>query len=229
MTACGRLLFHAVVAVALSAGTVPGAGAADASRGKEINETCAACHGEYGQGGKRGEYPRLGGQRSRYLAEQLQAFRTRGRLNIPMFPYTQERELTDADIEDVAEYLSSIELPTAPPEFKDSDDALTRLLAMEKVMIVGRTEGDVDHGRRVYKEECASCHRANGRGGGRIPMIVGQYTNYLLKQIASFVQKERSHDEKTPGGVLNGLSADDIRDVVAYLTVLQYPAETDRH
>lgn len=60
-------------------------------------------------------------------------------------------------------------------------------------------------------------------------MIVGQYTNYLLKQIASFVQKERSHDEKTPGGVLNGLSADDIRDVVAYLTVLQYPAETDRH
>ena len=28
------------------------------SKGMDINGVCAACHGEFGQGGKRGEYPR---------------------------------------------------------------------------------------------------------------------------------------------------------------------------
>ena len=33
--------------------------AAEEDKGKEINGVCAACHGEFGQGGKRGEYPRI--------------------------------------------------------------------------------------------------------------------------------------------------------------------------
>lgn len=32
--------------------------------GKEIYGPCAACHGDLGQGGKRGEYPRIAGQRA---------------------------------------------------------------------------------------------------------------------------------------------------------------------
>ncbi len=196
--------------------------AADASRGKEINGVCAGCHGDYGQGGKRGEYPRLAGQQTRYLTEQLRAFRARTRSNIPMFPYTQERELPDQDIEDVAEYLSSIELPTTPPDFKDSDDALTRLLAMEKVMIIPRSEGNLENGRRIYREECLACHRDTGRGRGRFPMLVGQYTNYLMRQVASYLAKDRPHDGKELEGVLNTLSTEDVRDVMAYLTALQY-------
>ena len=31
------------------------AAAVDIEKGKEINGTCAACHGEFGQGGKKGE------------------------------------------------------------------------------------------------------------------------------------------------------------------------------
>ena len=34
----------------------------DPENGEEINELCAGCHGEFGQGGKEGEYPRLAGQ-----------------------------------------------------------------------------------------------------------------------------------------------------------------------
>ena len=37
--------------------------AVDLEKGKEINGTCAACHGDQGAGGKKGEYPRIAGQR----------------------------------------------------------------------------------------------------------------------------------------------------------------------
>jgi cytochrome c553 len=33
-------------------------------KGKEINTTCAGCHGEAGQGGSKGEYPRIAGSAS---------------------------------------------------------------------------------------------------------------------------------------------------------------------
>src|SRR6185369_8300737 len=98
------------------------ASAVDLDKGKEINGTCAACHGEFGQGGKKGEYPRLAGQRAKYIELQLRSFRSRTRVNIPMFPYTQERELPDDDIRDIAAYLAGIELPTQMPDFAGHED-----------------------------------------------------------------------------------------------------------
>jgi cytochrome c553 len=192
--------------------------------GREINGTCAACHGSYGQGGKQGEYPRLAGQRAGYIESQLRAYRSRERINIPMFPYTQERELPDEDIRDVAAYLASIKLPTSPPQFTDSDDALTRLLAMEKVMIVPRAAGDADNGRRIYQEECADCHGKTGMGRGSIPMVVGQYTKYLERRMHVYARGERPHDEDDGPDILAKLEEKDIQDVLAYLTALQYEA-----
>lgn len=191
--------------------------------GKEINGVCAACHGEYGQGGKRGEYPRIAGQRAAYLKDQLKSFRARKRINLPMYPYTQERELSDADIEAVSEYLAAIELPTKWPEFKDSDDALTRLAATEKVMIIPRAEGDLQNGKTLYQKECAACHAKDGRGRGKFPMLIGQYTNYLMKQAEAYIKGERPHDEEGTVGILNRLKAQDIRDILAYLTSIQNP------
>ncbi|MBX3648904.1 MAG: c-type cytochrome [Rhodocyclaceae bacterium] len=191
--------------------------------GKEINGVCAACHGEYGQGGKRGEYPRIAGQRAAYLKDQLKSFRARKRINLPMYPYTQERELSDADIEAVSEYLAAIELPTKWPEFKDSDDALTRLAATEKVMIIPRAEGDLQNGKTIYQKECAACHAKDGRGRGKFPMLIGQYTNYLMKQAEAYIKGERPHDEEGTVGILNRLKAQDIRDILAYLTSIQNP------
>ena len=190
-------------------------------RGREINATCAGCHGDLGQGGKRGEYPRISGQREAHLIEQLRAFRSRKRLNLPMFPYTQERELPDADIEDVAAYLAAIELPTQWPEFKASDDALTRLRAVEGLMIIPRAPGDPERGRALYNKECAACHAPNGMGRGKSPRLVGQYTSYLRKQIDAFVKGERPHDEVETGGILNRLDDAGLQDVLAYLTLIQ--------
>jgi cytochrome c553 len=209
-------------AAAVEAAPAPAhAAPAAEDKGRDINGVCAACHGEFGQGGKRGEYPRIAGQRAAYLKDQLKSFRARKRINIPMYPYTQERELPDEDIEAVSDYLAAIQLPTKWPEFKDSDDALTRLEAMEKVMIVPRAEGDIENGKAIYQKNCASCHARDGRGRGKFPMLIGQYTNYLKKQADSYLKGERPHDEDGPTGILNTLKEKDIQDILAYLTSIQ--------
>lgn len=213
--------FFALLVAAATSLAAPAAPALDVDKAKEINGVCATCHGEFGQGGKKGEYPRIAGQRALYLAEQLFSYRERRRINIPMFPYTQERELSDADIETISHYLAGIELPTKMPQFKGDEDALTRLLAVEKVMIVARVEGDIDAGKAVYQSECANCHAKDGRGRSNFPMLVGQYTNYLKKQMDAYLKGERPHDENGPKGVLNTLKEKDLQDIIAYLTSIQ--------
>jgi cytochrome c553 len=222
-TAAGhRPLAAALLGLLLAVGAGSTA-AQNLERGKDINATCAGCHGEFGQGGKKGEYPRLAGQRAAHIADQLRAFRNRTRINLPMFPYTQERELSDADIEDVSAYLAGVELPTQWPEFKPDDDALTRLSAMEKVMIIPRAPGDLDRGRAIYQKECAACHAPTGMGRGKFPRLVGQYTAYLKKQMDAFVKGDRPHDEVELLGILNRLGEQDMNDVLAYLTLIQAP------
>lgn len=210
-----------LISVLFFCAAVSPVGAQNLERGKEINATCAGCHGEFGQGGKRGEYPRIGGQRAAHIADQLKSFRARTRINLPMFPYTQEREMSDQDVEDVAAYLAGIELPTQWPEFKPDDDALTRLTAVDKVMIIPRAPGDLDNGGKIYRKECAACHGKDGMGRGKFPRLVGQYSNYLMKQMNAFVKGERSHDEVEMRGILNTLKASDLQDVLAYLTLIQ--------
>ena len=212
--------FH--VLFALFALSLAGPGhAQNLDKGKEINAVCAGCHGELGQGGSRGEYPRIAGQRAGYLMDQLNSFRARKRVNIPMYPYTQERELPDEDIRDVAAYLASIKLPTKWPVFKESDDALTRLTLTERVMIIPRAPGDVANGEAVYQKKCAACHARSGTGQAAYPMLVGQYTLYLKRQIEKYLANERPHDDAAPGGILTTLTAQDVLDVLAYLTSIQ--------
>ena len=101
--------------------------AIDLELGEEINETCAGCHGEYGQGSIDGEYPRLAGLTAEYIARQLRNFKQRERINIPMLPYTNERELPEGDLVSIAAYLASIQLPTKLPPINEAEfDALKR-------------------------------------------------------------------------------------------------------
>jgi len=201
------------------------AAAVDLEKGKEINGTCAACHSDNGQGGKRGEYPRIAGQQVKYIESQLKSFRARTRVNIPMFPYTQERELSDADIKDIAAYLNGIELDTKMPTYTGTEDALTKLRMAEKVMIIPRVEGDLANGEKIYQKQCSACHGKTGRGRGMFPMLVGQYTNYLQRQVDLYLKGDRPHDEEGTVGLLNALKLQDIQDILAYLTSIQGPKE----
>ena len=206
-----------------AAKTAPPAVKPDPETGRQINGVCAACHGDSGQGGKKGEYPRLAGQNVEYIMEQLHKFKARKRINIPMFPYTEERELPDEDIVHIAHYISAIKLETQPPVFKENEDALVRLLAMEKVLNIPRSEGNVEAGAKIYKTECAPCHKKDGMGHKTVPMLAGQYTNYLKRQIDKFIKGDRIHDEdmKDPSkDILNLLKPEEIRDILAFLTTL---------
>ncbi len=194
--------------------------------GKDIFEICAGCHGKYGQGGKKGEYPRLAGQRAAYVEEQLLAFRSRKRLNIPMLPYTQPRELPDEDVVDVAAYIASLKLPTTLPPLTSGEDIILGRVELGSFLTVDRVAGDVTLGRTLYRGECMNCHAKDGRGRSNFPLLVGQYPIYLKRQIDLYRAGGRPHDENSIGkGVLMPLSESDIRDILAYLTSIQEGVE----
>jgi len=56
-----------------------------------------------------------------------------------------------------------------------------------------------------------------------MPMLAGQYTQYLKRQVGLFVKGERIHDEDLKDrtkNVLNLLKPEEIRDILAYLSIL---------
>jgi len=196
----------------------------DLRYGEEINETCAGCHGEFGQGSLDGEYPRLAGMDQEYLIKELRSFKERKRLNIPMVPYTNDRELPEEDIQAVVAYLRSIKLPTKlPPLDEESFDALERLKAGKQVINIARYPGDIEKGRALYKTECESCHGKDATGDSKkdAPMLAGQHSQYLLKQIGHFAQAERVHDDEPDDAMIfSSFSEQTVSDLLAYLSIL---------
>lgn len=194
----------------------------DLDNGKDVAGMCAACHGAKGEGGKMGEYPRLAGQRQGYLAQQLRNYRARRRMNVPMFPYTEPRELPDRDLLDVSAFYAAIELPTSPPAFKDTDSSLDKLRALENVLIVPRVEGDVARGQALFLRHCAQCHGTGAQGRKSFPRLVGQYPTYLERQLALYRKGSRPHvSDEAKDDVLARMTPVDDRDVLAWVTSIQ--------
>jgi cytochrome c-type protein NapC len=195
--------------------------------GEEINETCAGCHGENAQGSLDGEYPRLAGMSIRYLSNQLYHFKSRDRLNIPMVPYTNDRELPAEDIQAIAHYISSIELPTHLAVIEeDADkgeafDALGRLEESRAIINIARYSGNLASGERVYQKECATCHGHTGEGSfdGLVPPLTGQYSVYLKRQIDQFRKAERIHDAPQDAEIFKQFGDSEIEDILAFLSV----------
>ena len=166
----------------------------DLDLGEEIYDTCAPCHGPFGQGGGGGVYPRLAGMDIDYLIRQLDRFKTRVRENIPMIPYANERELPEEDVEAVSAYIETLRLQTRLPELDGVIDGLTRLKQAKQVLNIPRHQGgDEKLGAQVYGELCARCHGDKGQGTVRAVLLGGQHIDYLMKQMQSFRLKERDH------------------------------------
>lgn len=208
----------------------PGAGFSfedpDLRNGRDINETCAGCHGEFGQGGKEGEYPRLAGQPAGFLAQQLALFRDRTRTNLAMVESVDHRQMPDADVIDISAYLASLQLPSKLPPVDETApgfNAYERLLATKQIVQIPRAEGDVAAGERLYKRECGSCHGPEGWGNDRdsVPMLAGQYTNYLWRQVDKYIARQRIHDPSDPeDDLLSQFTREELRDIFAYLSIV---------
>lgn len=70
---------------------------------------CAACHGAIGEGNALAKFPRLAGQNSEYIVDQLKKFKYNQRSNDPneMMRNIASR-LTDQEIEAVASYVAGL-------------------------------------------------------------------------------------------------------------------------
>jgi len=197
----------------------------DPDFGEEINEVCAGCHGEYGEGGKEGEYPRIAGMPAKFITQQLELFRERIRPNIAMVEFVDHRQMPDEDIFQISTYLEKIKLKTQLPPVDETApdfDAYARLLESKKLMQIPRAPGDIAKGEKLYKKECAICHGKDGYGDFEkaVPLLAGQYTNYLWRQVKKLRDKVRIHDSDAPEEeLLDDFTDDELKDIFAWLSV----------
>ena len=82
--------------------------AGDAAAGKAKSAVCAACHGAAGKAAVP-NYPNLAGQNKAYLISSLKAYKNKERNGgMAAIMQGQAAALSDQDIENLAEYYSSL-------------------------------------------------------------------------------------------------------------------------
>ena len=83
---------------------------ADTVAAQRLFAACAACHGADGKGTGNAAFPVIGGQDVKYLRNQLLAWRSGERRNSPGGAMNEAtKNLTDAEIDVLAHYLSGIQ------------------------------------------------------------------------------------------------------------------------
>jgi cytochrome c553 len=168
--------------------------------GASLFRDCAVCHGTDGNGAVDGTVPRIGGQHFRVLVNQLVAYRHETRWDVRMEHYAGRSLLAnEQDIADVAAYAASLS-PSGPLDV--GDGAL------------------VNHGKRLYADQCASCHGASAEGDDRkaAPRLAGQHYGYLLRQMYDAVDGRRPNFSGDHIKRLAKLDRDDLVGVADYLS-----------
>jgi cytochrome c553 len=170
---------------------------------------CNACHGENGNS-KVAVFPKLAGQQSLYLADQLRAFRAQKRADtsVQAYMWGVSALLTDPEIEGLADFYAQ----QTPTTDKPGKPAL-----MEK-------------GKKIFTEgipaknimACTNCHGDNGEGASVFPRIAGQHAEYIVKQLVDFrTNKLRPHGVIMATRIVKNMTPDEMRAVAAYLQGLK--------
>src|SRR6185295_6187852 len=86
-------------------------------------------------------------------------------------------------------------------------------------------KADSAKGQSIANKICAACHGADGNSPTSAnPKLASQIPEYLLKQLANFkpaAGKRAERENPIMGGMVAGLSAEDMRDVAAYYAAQQ--------
>ena len=87
--------------------------------------------------------------------------------------------------------------------------------------------GDVTKGKAVAERVCYFCHGMDGRGLlPRYPVLAGQHSDYLIKQLTRFTSGAREHF--IMNDITSRLTPQDVRDVAAYMHA-QVPQKETTH
>lgn len=183
-----------------------------ATRGKEVFQTCAPCHGTDGSGNPSVGAPNIAGMKDWYVEEELDKFRSgvRGMQfsdmeGMRMRPMALSLNSED-DVKAVAHYVES----------------------MPQVRHAASLPGDPQAGQAIFAT-CAACHGDNGAGNEdlKAPRIAGVDDWYLATELRKFRSGVRGANPKDSGGRLmrpmaRGLAGEDaIRNVIAYVDTLK--------
>jgi cytochrome c553 len=172
------------------------------SHGRDLFDTCAACHGNTGAGVSDGTVPAIAGQHFHVIVAAIIDFRNDNRLDPRMKHFTDEHHLSVAqDIADVAAYVSRLQ-PTRSSAHGDGSH--------------------VARGSAIYQTDCISCHgpQAKGSDKERYPRLAGQHYEYLIHQLHDATDGRRpglAHDHVQ---FLERLQLSDIIGVSDYLSRL---------
>ena len=185
----------------------------DATAGAAKAAACGACHGMDGNSADP-QYPKLAGQHERYIARQLQLFKTGERENAVMQGFAST--LQPQDMRDIGAYFATkAALPGVADDSKLGDTE----------------ESYAQRGERLYRggskdqklPACMACHGPTGRGnpGPAYPSLAGQHANYtkdLLKRFrsgTSFGKEERANTVMAE--VAASLTDQDIEALASYI------------
>jgi len=211
---------HCILILPLVLFTIPVFGEGDSVAGEAVYKSCAACHGQYGEGSQATNAPRLAGQWSWYLIGQLMKFRSGLRGANPKNVFGSQMAAmvktlpNDKALLDVVAYINTFEAIRSP-----------------------RTEltGDPVRGLELSRY-CLRCHGERGQGyqapevirfrSHYGPRISGQHDWYLIRQIRNFRDGIRGSNEDKPTLYMQievkSLTKDqDIVDLVAYIGTLE--------
>lgn len=208
---------HVLLALALSVPMAAFAGAAaqdplvkgNAAEGEAKAATCAACHGPAGNSAAP-TFPKLGGQSSKYIYEQLVAFKNGKRSNPVMAP--QAAGLSDADMRNLAAYYGA-QKASAGVASKDS------VAIAEKIYRAGIPAKGVP--------ACSACHGPTGAGSAAsgFPRIGGQHASYItaaLQRLRSgYADSQPQGNLKMMGVIATKLSDQEIGALASYVNGLQ--------
>jgi cytochrome c553 len=174
-------------------------------------EYCLDCHGPSGQG-YRGYFPipRLAGQQTEYLKNQLEAFVEHRRTNNIMF--------------NVAHSLSPAMIAALAADFR----------TLNPRPIGGGPRGLVGAGERIFQNgvpdanvaACAACHGPEAQGNEEIPRLAGQLPEYTVSKLTNW-SKERGQNSAKPdtsaimSPVAHSLTKPQVEAVAAYLSYLK--------
>jgi cytochrome c553 len=170
--------------------------AADIKAGEQKAAQCASCHGTKGISSN-SQYPHLAGQNASYLETQLKAFKEGVRVNAGMQGVVAK--LTEADVENLAEFFGSLPNETVDSKAKVAADASAKF-AM-----------------------CSGCHGSKGEGRGAFPRLAGQQAQYLTTQLLAF--KSGSRKGGPMPAIAKNLSEEDIKTLSTYLSSVKASKE----